>query len=105
MKGLNKYLRKHGYHFTEGLVKEVIPIVWDFSEIAKVIQDKVWYNCWSATRGDMLFLVNYFHLQAYSKRERINMMLACVGNYSHKDLVFKDWLDEGSEVEDIGVYI
>lgn len=99
MKGLKQYLRKHGNHFTEALVKDYIPTKWDYPEIEKSIKDEVWYNCWSATKGDMLYLVNIAHIFSGSnKRLCIMFMLGVVGDYEHREW-FDMWVKDNEDFD------
>ena len=93
MEGLKQYIRKHGKHFTEELAYDVVPIKWSFSDIEKIIKEEVWYNCWSATRGDIVYLVNMaYNYYKKSKRMCILFMLGTVGDYEERDKWFDAWI-------------
>lgn len=95
MKGLKQYLRKRGKHFTVALAKDSVPIKWDFPSIERYIKDEVWYNCWSATEGDMLYLVNIAY--KYCKKDKrtcILFMLGVVGDYNNWNKWFDAWILE-----------
>lgn len=103
MEGLKQYIRKHGRHFTEELAYIAVPIKWDLPSIEKVIKEEVWYNCWSATKGDMLYLVNMaYQLTGKNKRTCILFMLGTVGDYVERDTWFDAWVldSEGINVKD-----
>ena len=105
MKGLKQYIKKYGKHFTTDLVADVQPFKWDYSDIERCIRDEVWYNCWSATKGDMLYLVNvvYEHTRR-SKRFCIMFMLKVVGNYDERERWFDAFVLDNEDL-DLRVYI
>ena len=109
MKGLRQYLKEHGEHFTEELVKDIIPIRWNVSDIEDSINGEVWYNCWSATIGDMLYLVNFASkiYPVYNKRKCIKYMLSCVEDYDYRYL-FDCWICESKNnrfIKDLTPYV
>lgn len=98
MKGLKQYLKKHGKHFTVALAESSIPIKWNYSEVERAIKNEVWYNCWSATEGDMLYLINVAY--QYSKKDKrtcMLFMLGTIGDYDEKEKWFDAFvLDNGN---------
>lgn len=57
MKGLKRYIRKHGKHFTEELALAVAD-KWSVEQVMNSAQKKVYYNITSATDGDIAYLAN-----------------------------------------------
>lgn len=108
MKGLQEYIDRYGYHFTESLVQDALPIRLKYQEIMKIADKMVWYNVTQATSGDILYLVNKdCHDCILSKRQgkrSVLKMVEVVGNYSEKDKWFKEWLT-GSSMGDLSPYI
>ena len=60
MKGLEKYISKHGRHFTERLAIAAIDSRWSSLEIEKSSEEMVYYNVSEATLGDIIFLVHKY---------------------------------------------
>ena len=99
IKGLWKYIRKHGKHLTEDLVYASSPCLWDSDEVQRCAQRKVYYNVVSATSGDMLYLVNYIHSYTkgrfLSKNDSIDFAISVVGDYNRgKGMAFNLFLKE-----------
>ena len=105
MKGLKQYLKKHGAHFTKDIVMDIIPIRWSYEKIEGSIGNEVWFNCWSATEGDILYLVNSVYESSCCTgfHKCVKHALGTVGNYNHKDL-FYIWVKDNG-VKDLTPYI
>lgn len=84
MKGLDRYIKKHGKHFTEKLASDVTLRKWDSSKIQKAAQKRVYYNVTGSTSGDMMYLMDMFH--------QTNKMLLWVGDYKKTSSPFCIWL-------------
>ena len=102
MKGLKRYLARHGRHFTVKLAMDVIDCKWNADEVKKASEAMVYYNVSRSTLGDMVYLANLF---AYDlpKRRCIEYALEIVGNVDAEGRAFNAWatLDEGI---DLGKY-
>ena len=61
MKGLEKYIAKHGRHLTEQLAMDAIECRWNIPEVVKATESKVYYNVSGATLGDIVLMVNHFN--------------------------------------------
>ena len=103
MKGLDRYIRKHGKHFTEKLAYKVAGRRWSGRQIEKAAQRKVYYNVTDSTDGDMFFLVNYFGTR-FNKIDAINLMLTLVGDYYSTGLAFMYWCSTNEDF-DLTAYI
>lgn len=103
MKGLRKYIAKHGRHFTTELAVKVIDCKWNASEVERASDRVVYYNISGATLGDMVFLVNLF---SYSlpKRRCIKYALDIIEDVNTNDYAFNAWLLSNEEI-DLNKYI
>ena len=98
MKGLRKYIRKHGKHFTEELAYKIAGKRWNAQQIEHAIQKKVYYNVTESTIGDMVYMVN----EVYSIKHRHTSLRECakytigiVGDYQYYGgILFMEWLKE-----------
>ena len=81
IKGLRKYVRKHGRHFTEELAMNAVYCLFNPAQVVASAQKKVYYNVTSATVGDMVYLTNYCGSNGMSKGVCIDRMLSVIGNY------------------------
>ena len=91
MNGLDRYIRKHGKHFTEELAFKVSGCKWSGRQIEKSAQKKVYYNVTGSTIGDMVYLMTLGDDDIpYS--EKIDTMLSWVGDYSKSGGPFSIWL-------------
>lgn len=61
MKGLEKYIAKHGRHLTEQLAMDALECRWNIPEVVKTIESRVYYNVSEATLGDIVLMVNHFN--------------------------------------------
>lgn len=61
MKGLEKYIAKHGRHLTEQLAMDALECRWNIPEVVKATESKVYYNVSGATLGDIVLMVNHFN--------------------------------------------
>lgn len=100
MKGIEKYLRKHGYHFTKELVEDVIPLKWNVESIMDSAQKKVYYNVTGATSGDMTYIAHWLYgnngwPQAHDKKSCVRWTLWFVEKYdNHIGYFFIVWLSD-----------
>lgn len=95
MKGLRKYIRKHGRHFTEELAYEAAGRKYNARQVEKAAQKKVYYNVTGSTLGDMVYLTNSnFNGWGFSSISgSINYTLYFVGQYKfHGGFLFEQWL-------------
>ena len=98
MKGIKRYLRKHGYHFTKELVEDVIPLKWNVDSVMDSAQKKVYYNVTGATPGDMAYLAHWLYYnngwpQAHDKNTCVSWTLWFIGNHdNHISYFFTVWL-------------
>lgn len=61
MKGLEKYIAKHGRHLTEQLAMDALECRWNIPEVVKATESRVYYNVSEATLGDIVLMVNHFN--------------------------------------------
>ena len=61
MKGLRKYIAKHGRHLTEQLAMDALECRWNIPEVVKATENRVYYNVSEATLGDIVLMVNHFN--------------------------------------------
>lgn len=103
MKGLRKYIARHGRHFTVELAMDVIDCKWNADEVRRASEALVYYNVSRATLGDMVFLANLF---AYDlpKRKCIRYALDMVGNVEAEGRAFCAWLRSDDNI-DLSRYI
>lgn len=98
MKGLEEYLKKHGYHFTKRLANAVVSGKWDVDTVMENAQKHVYYNVIGSTSGDMCYMVYWLYRhdgwpQAHDKRSSIKTMLWMVGNHTVSSrYFFSEWL-------------
>lgn len=108
MKGLRKYIRKHGRHLTVQLALDAMDIRWASSEVMKSAQSKVYYNVTSASEGDMVYLVNLgYLLNGWRKDRCIDFCLKVIGDYGvGEGTAFNDCMERmGSSSFDFTPYI
>lgn len=81
MRGLEEYIKVHGEHLTEKLVKDTTYIRWDSQRIDRSLRGQVYYNVTRATLGDILFLANVFYKRdsPTSLRKRLKFVYAIIG--------------------------
>ena len=96
MKGLRRYIKKHGRHFTEELAHEVTNSKWSSEELERTAQSKVYYNVTGSTIGDIVYLVNIVH-KAYPEEYAmknccVNYALAIIGDVKYTGHAFSIWL-------------
>lgn len=104
MKGLGKYIKKYGKHFTEQLAMSVTSGRWDSSEIMKKAEDMVYYNVTGSTVGDIVFLANYAKDtgRAFykSKHNCVKFALKIVGEYAlHDGVMFNKWVGDTKDFD------
>ena len=103
MKGLGKYIAKHGRHFTPELAVKVLDCKWNASEVERASDRVVYYNVSGATLGDIVFLTNLFSC-SFSKRKCIKYALEIVGNVNTNGYAFNAWLLSNEDI-DLNSYI
>lgn len=103
MKGLRKYIAKHGRHFTPELAAKVLDCKWNVSEIERASDRVVYYNVSGATLGDIVFLTNLFSC-SFSKRRCIKYALEIVENVDTNGYAFNAWLLSNEDI-DLNSYI
>lgn len=104
MKGLRKYINKHGRHFTEQLALSVTKGRWDSSEVMKKAQSMVYYNVTGSTTGDIVFLANYakdtdkpFYRTIHNC---IRYALSVIGEYAfHDGAMFNKWVRDTKDFD------
>ena len=99
LKGLRRYIRKHGKHFTEELAYDAVFCKWDAQEVQESTQKMVYYNITGATMGDMLYLMNKACIDQHrlkpSKMDCIKKTLKIVGDYKEgQGYAFKEFIEE-----------
>ena len=95
MKGLKRYIAKHGRHFTEELASAVTRRNWNPSKIEQEAQKRVYYNVTGTTLGDMVYMMDTFQYYLngdYTLRKGINMMLSWIGDYNKAGSPFCMWV-------------
>jgi hypothetical protein len=105
MKGLEKYMEKHGDHFTVELVNDILPVRWNSTDVISVTQKRVWYNVTSATIGDMVYLMNAFYHMGYPKSKCVLLMLDDVEDYIYGGKAFSSWVSSLNSDFDLTPYI
>ena len=108
MEGFKSYIIKHGRHFTNELVMDVIEAKWNIVEIERYSRDLVYYNVSSATIGDIVYLTNLFYktfkMFRPTKNESIKFALSIIGNVNAEGYAFNHWILNGMNV-DLNKYI
>lgn len=90
MKGLEEYISKHGWHFTERLAIAAIDSSWSSSDIERSSEAMVYYNVSEATLGDIIYLVNKYkknHCHA-TKKKCLKYALGIVGDVNANGYAF-----------------
>ena len=98
MKGLRRYIARHGHHFTVKLAMRVIDCKWNSSEVQSTTDKIVYYNVSEATLGDMVFLTNLFS-DSFSKRTCIKYALEIIGDVSNNGYAFDAWLSFHEDID------
>ena len=108
MKGLRKYLAKHGKHLTVRLARKATSNRWSAHEVELSSERIVYYNVTDSTLGDIVFLTNYYYdSQLPVKISRITCIrktLKEVEDINTKELAF-DILSTLDENLDLGKYL
>lgn len=99
MKGLRRYIRKHGKHFTEELAMTVTKGRWNSSEVMEKAESMVYYNITGSTVGDIVFLANYAKDTGKSfyktKHNCVRFALCIVSEYALRDgAIFNKWVGD-----------
>ncbi len=82
MKGLEKYIGKHGKHITSELASDILKYKWNSSEVNSMAQKIVYYNVTDATSEDMTYMVNAFYADnKWPKNICVKYALSIIGNY------------------------
>ena len=97
MKGLRKYIKKHGKHFTEELAISITSGRISPFEVMEMAQNIVYYNVTGSTDGDIVFLANHAkdcgNSSCRSKYRCVKAALGIVGEYSFSGgATFDSWL-------------
>lgn len=97
MRGLERYIEKHGRHFTSKLAVTVTGGKWDSSRIERDAQKQVYYNVTGSTLGDMVYLMDLMYdrlypLGEYTPNRGLKMMLSWVGDFKKTEVPFSIWL-------------
>lgn len=97
MKGLDRYIKKYGKHFTLELALRAIPQRWSVDQIEKSLNKRVWYNVTESTLGDIVYLVNLagscYDIQIFkSKDSCIKYALSYVGDVNCNGVMFQSWV-------------
>ena len=91
MKGLDKYIKKHGKHFTEELAYDIVGHTWSYEEIYEALQKKVYYNISGCTSGDIVYCVNGMGFE--TKKEFVSFLLRCIMcDMGISDKLFDSWI-------------
>ena len=112
IKGLDKYIKKHGRHFTQELA-ECIYSKWSCSQIESVLNKRVYYNTTSSTLGDIIYLVNKAYHDFFpvvnTKERCVDYALAVIGGADcYEGIAFSGWLADvviNKEKVDLSTYI
>jgi hypothetical protein len=104
VKGLKRYIKKHGRHFTEELALSVTNGRWRSSEVMEKAQSMVYYNVTGSTVGDMVFLANYakdtgkpFYRTIHNC---VRFALCIVGEYALRNgAMFSKWVGDTKEFD------
>ena len=100
MKGLDKYIEKHGRHFTVELAERLYGN-WSADRVYNYLQKKIYYNVSGSTLGDMTYIFNAFMNDCKYHGERgistINycrdMVIMYVSSVFNSDCIaFRCWL-------------
>lgn len=99
LKGLFKYLLKHGGHFTEELAIDAIHCRWNPFDVMNTTQRLVYYNVTGATVGDIVYLMNKAAVDCHrfhpSKIDCAKKALFIVGDYKGgRCYAFKQFIKE-----------
>ena len=104
MKGLRKYIKKHGKHFTEKLAMAVTNGWWDSSQIMEKAQSMVYYNVTGSTVGDIVFLANFVKDTGKpfykTKHNCVRFALCIVEEYAlHDGVMFTKWVGDTKDFD------
>lgn len=101
MKGLRKYIAKHGRHITTRLAVEVIKCRWNPSEVENAAKRIAYYNVSEATLGDIVLMVNHFNSCFIDARKYdcIKWALGKVGNVDANGYAFEILMENYSDID------
>ena len=102
MRGLEEYVRKHGFHFTEALARDILgdDLKWDLPEIEQIASTRVWYNVTGSTDGDFLYYVNS-SIES-TKKKSVDFALRIIGDFKYYNFALKRILNTWKLLENIG---
>lgn len=101
MKGLEKYIAKHGRHLTEQLAMDALECRWDIPEVVKATESRVYYNVSEATLGDIVLMVNHFNscfIDA-NKYDCVKWALSKVGDVNTNGYAFEILVENYKEID------
>lgn len=101
MKGLRKYIAKHGRHLTEQLAMDVLECRWNIPEVVKATESKVYYNVSEATLGDIVLMVNHFNscfIDA-NKYDCVKWALSKVGDVNTNGYAFEILIESYNNID------
>lgn len=106
MKGLRKYIAKHGRHLTEQLAMDALECRQDISEVVKATESRVYYNVSESTLGDIVLMVNHFNscFIGANKYDCIKWALSKVGDVNTNGYAFEILVKNYAKI-DLGKYI
>ena len=104
MKGLKKYIKKHGRHFTEELAMGATGGRWNRKDIIDEVESHVYYNVTGSTVGDIIFLVNFAKDSGRpflrTKHQCVKFALCIVGEYAmHDGVMFSKWVGDTKDFD------
>ena len=103
MKGLRRYIARHGRHFTTELAMRVIDCRWNSSEVQSTAERVVYYNVSEATLGDMVYLANLCYRSSLplklSKARCVRKALDIVGDVKANGYAFETWIASGGDID------
>jgi hypothetical protein len=106
MKGLQKYIKKYGNHFTTALAEEVCKSfeysfrnpMWYGDKLERELQKRVYYNVTGTTLGDAVYLFNRSRSQGCSRSMCIKKVLSYMETYHNRQNLFSVWIASEEDV-------
>ena len=101
MKGLRKYIAKHGKHLTEQLAVDALECRGNIPEEVKATESKVYYNVSEATLGDIVLMVNHFNscfIDA-NKYDCVKWALSKVGDVNTNGYAFEILIESYNDID------
>lgn len=101
MKGLKKYIAKHGKHLTEQLAMGALECRWNIPEVVKATESKVYYNVSEATLGDIVLMVNHFNSRFIdaNKYDCVKWALSKVGDVNTNGYAFEILIESYNDID------